>query len=61
MCGFAVQEWDDLGFGLTTKDTQMVVASCPRDGEWNSFKVKPYGPLALEPSVPRRLLGVRRS
>ena len=50
-----MQEWDDLGFGLTTKDTQMVarasslpfvtnvapeVASCPMDGEWNSFKAQ---------------------
>lgn len=44
-------EWDNLGFGLTTKDTNMVVATCPKDGEWNSFKVEPYGALRLEPSA----------
>eukprot|EP00434_Breviolum_minutum_P009493 symbB.v1.2.008358.t2/scaffold524.1/size192337/7 len=44
-------EWDNLGFGLTTKDTNMVVATCPRDGEWNSFKTEPYGALRLEPSA----------
>eukprot|EP00931_Biecheleriopsis_adriatica_P087450 TRINITY_DN61915_c0_g1_i1.p1 TRINITY_DN61915_c0_g1~~TRINITY_DN61915_c0_g1_i1.p1 ORF type:complete len:403 (-),score=85.67 TRINITY_DN61915_c0_g1_i1:7-1215(-) len=44
-------DWDNLGFGLTTKDTQMVIATCQRGGEWDSFEVKPYGAMQLEPSA----------
>jgi len=43
-------DWDNLGFGLTTKDTQMVVATCPLGGQWSTFEARPYGPLSIEPA-----------
>mmetsp|Transcript_62203 Transcript_62203/g.145786 ORF Transcript_62203/g.145786 Transcript_62203/m.145786 type:complete len:388 (-) Transcript_62203:9-1172(-) len=44
-------DWESLGFGLTTKETQMVVARCKLGGEWSTFEVQPYGPLPLEPAT----------
>lgn len=44
-------DWDNLGFGLTTKETQMLVAKCPGDGAWSDYTLVPYGPLPIEPAA----------
>lgn len=43
--------WEGLGFGLTTKDTHIVIAKSQPGGTWQEPQVKPYGPLPLEPSA----------
>lgn len=42
--------WKDLGFGLTTKDTMMAVATCKNGDDWGNYEIKKYGPLPLEPA-----------
>lgn len=43
-------DWEELGFGLTTKDTQVAIARCSRGGEWGEYSVEPYRPLEIEPA-----------
>mmetsp|Transcript_52280 Transcript_52280/g.163921 ORF Transcript_52280/g.163921 Transcript_52280/m.163921 type:complete len:380 (-) Transcript_52280:51-1190(-) len=44
-------KWHELGFGLTTKDTKVAIATCPEGGEWSAVRVEPYGPLSIEPAA----------
>mmetsp|Transcript_55909 Transcript_55909/g.120970 ORF Transcript_55909/g.120970 Transcript_55909/m.120970 type:complete len:382 (+) Transcript_55909:67-1212(+) len=44
-------DWESLGFGLTTKDTLMSVATCKLGGEWSDYKVVPYGSIPMEPAA----------
>lgn len=41
--------WAELGFGLTTADTMMVVAKHEK-GEWGPLKAEPYGKIPIEPA-----------
>jgi len=43
--------WQDLGFGLTTKDTKMVVATCRYGQRWSQCQAEPYGPFQMEPAA----------
>jgi len=40
-----------LGFGLTTKDTKMVMATLSAGKQWDRVWAEPYGPITLEPSA----------
>jgi len=42
--------WESLGFGLTTKETRMVVANCTSGQMWGPCRSEPYGPFTLEPA-----------
>jgi len=44
-------DWRKLGFGLATRDSQMVVATCSSGQMWGSCRAEPYGPLSLEPAA----------
>lgn len=44
-------DWDNLGFGLTTKDTKVAIATCEKGSAWKGFRTQPYGPLPLEPAA----------
>jgi len=43
--------WDTLGFGLSTKNSKMVVMQCKAGARWGGVHVQPYGPLSLEPAA----------
>mmetsp|Transcript_75862 Transcript_75862/g.180230 ORF Transcript_75862/g.180230 Transcript_75862/m.180230 type:complete len:417 (-) Transcript_75862:89-1339(-) len=44
-------DFEGMGFGLTTKDTQMAVAKCQLGDSWKGFEMAPYGPLDIEPAA----------
>eukprot|EP00448_Togula_jolla_P022200 CAMPEP_0170582332 /NCGR_PEP_ID=MMETSP0224-20130122/7526_1 /TAXON_ID=285029 /ORGANISM="Togula jolla, Strain CCCM 725" /LENGTH=441 /DNA_ID=CAMNT_0010905547 /DNA_START=78 /DNA_END=1403 /DNA_ORIENTATION=+ len=44
-------DWEPLGFGLTTRDTVMAVATCKLGGEWGEYKMVPYGTIPMEPAA----------
>lgn len=41
--------WTGLGFGLTTRDTKMVVAKYEK-GQWGALKAEQYGTISVEPA-----------
>lgn len=44
-------DWSQLGFGLASKNTKMVVATCSLGKSWSPPVAAPYGPLSLEPAA----------
>merc|ERR1719329_818259 len=44
-------DWSQLGFGLASRDTKMVVATCRLGKSWSPPVAAPYGPLSLEPAA----------
>lgn len=43
--------WKQLGFGMATTDTKMIVATTKLNERWETFGVEPYGALRLEPAA----------
>jgi len=41
--------WKELGFGLTTRDTKMIVAKY-ENGKWGPLTSEPYGKIPIEPA-----------
>eukprot|EP00933_Yihiella_yeosuensis_P000009 TRINITY_DN100002_c0_g1_i1.p1 TRINITY_DN100002_c0_g1~~TRINITY_DN100002_c0_g1_i1.p1 ORF type:complete len:369 (-),score=56.93 TRINITY_DN100002_c0_g1_i1:21-1127(-) len=42
-------KWEEIGFGLTTRETTMVVAKYEK-GKWGPLEAQPYGKIPIEPA-----------